>query len=132
MLPVPESVIIQVKKYQVAQKKFLTEYNLSNPLDLIFLSLHDYKRSSNYQPVRQKSINDMLKEICAKLSIEDEGKQMSLYSFRHTVCTQLASTPEMSYPWAAEKMGHSLNMFMKTYVGLSQDIEQKMNQLWVS
>ena len=132
LLPVPENVIDQVKEYQVAQKKFLTEYNLSNPLDLIFLSLHDYKRSSNYQPVRQKSINDMLKEICTKLSIESEGKQMSLYSFRHTVCTQLASTPEMSYPWAAEKMGHSLNMFMKTYVGLSQDIEQKMNQLWVS
>lgn len=72
----------------------------------------------------------MLKEICTKLSIESEGKQMSIYSFRHTVCTQLASIPEMSYPWAAEKMGHSLNMFMKTYVGVSQDINQKMNQLW--
>ena len=132
LLPVPKSVIDQVGKYQTAQKSFLAEYNLDNPVDLIFLNLHDYRRSSNYQPVRQKSINDMLKEICTKLSIENEGKRMSLYSFRHTVCSQLASTPGMSYPWAAEKMGHSLNMFMKTYVGLSQDIEQKMNQLWVS
>ena len=132
LLPVPKSVIDQVGKYQSAQKSFLAEYNLDNPVDLIFLNLHDYRRSSNYQPVRQKSINDMLKEICTKLSIENEGKRMSLYSFRHTVCSQLASTPGMSYPWAAEKMGHSLNMFMKTYVGVSQDINQKMNQLWVS
>ena len=130
LLPVPENVIDQVKEYQTAQKSFLRQHNLRNPLNLIFLNLHDYQKASDHQPITQKGINHMLKEICTKLSIEDEGKQMSLYSFRHTVCTQLASTPGMSYPWAAEKMGHSLNMFMKTYVGVSQDINQKMNQLW--
>lgn len=130
LLPIPENVINQVREYQTAQTNFLKQHDLSNPLNLIFLNLHDYKKADDHQPITQKGFNHMLKEICTKLSIESEGKQMSIYSFRHTVCTQLASTPEMSYPWAAEKMGHSLNMFMKTYVGVSQDINQKMNQLW--
>lgn len=132
LLPIPNEIIDQVKAYKVAQARFLQQHGLSNPQDLIFLNLHDYQKSSNNQPITQKGFNHMLKEICANLSIESGGKLMSIYSFRHTICTQLASTPEISYPWAAEKMGHSLNMFMKTYVGLSQDINQKMSQLWAS
>ena len=38
----------------------------------------------------------------------------------------------MSYPWAAEKMGHSLQMFMNTYVGVDPDMNKQMNKLWVS
>lgn len=131
LLPIPQEVIDLVKFYQVKQKQFLIDHDLDNPLDLVFMNLHDYKKASNQEPITQKAFNYMLKEICQQLDIKSNGQRMSLYSFRHTVCTQLANTPKMSYPWAADKMGHSLQMFMKTYVGLSTDIDNQMNHLWI-
>lgn len=57
---------------------------------------------------------------------------MSAYSFRHTICTNLADTPGMPYPWAAEKMGHSLQMFMNTYVGVDPAMNRQMAALWTN
>ncbi len=132
LLPLPKDVIDLVKQYETKQKEFLKKHDLENPLDLVFINLHDYKASANDQPIRQKSINMMLKNICDKLDIKSDDKQLSMYSFRHTICTNLANTPGMSYPWAAEKMGHSLQMFMNTYVGVDPNMNEKMNKLWVS
>lgn len=132
LLPLPKEVIILLKCYQDRQSSFLKEHELDNPLDLVFLNLHDYKSVANSQPIRQKSINDMLRNICQRLNIKAENKRLSMYSFRHTICTKLANTPGMSYPWAAEKMGHSLQMFMNTYVGVNPDMDRKMTKLWVS
>lgn len=132
LLPIPQDVIDLVKTYQTEQKQFLINHKLNNPLNLVFMNLHDYKKATNTEPITQKSFNYMLRQICQQLNISSNGQRMSLYSFRHTVCTQLANTPKMSYPWAADKMGHSLQMFMKTYVGLSEDINKKMNELWAS
>lgn len=121
-----------LKRYQDKQSRFLNEYELENPLDLVFMNLHDYKAAANDEPIRQKSINDMFKIICERLDIQPDDKQLSMYSFRHTICTNPANTPGMSYPWAAEKMGHSLQMFMNTYVGVDPDMNKQMNKLWVS
>ncbi|WP_251717817.1 tyrosine-type recombinase/integrase [Lactobacillus agrestimuris] len=131
VLPLPKEVVILLKRYKDKQYSFLKEHDLENQLGLIFVNLHDYKSVNSNQPIRQKSINDMLKEICRRLDIKANGKQMSLYSFRHSICTHLANVPGMSFTWAASKMGHSLQMFMNTYVGVDPSIDKKMTQLWV-
>lgn len=132
LLPLPKEVIALLKRYQDKQKAFLKDHALDNPLDLVFMNLHDYKAVANSQPIKQKSLNAMLKVICKRLNIQSGDKQLSMYSFRHTICTNLANTPGMSYPWAAEKMGHSLQMFMNTYVGVDPDMNKQMNKLWIS
>lgn len=132
LLPLPQEIVNLVKCYQDKQRAFLDEHKLDNPLDLVFMNLHDYKAVANNQPIKQKSLNAMFKVICKRLDIQSGDKQLSMYSFRHTICTNLANTPGMSYPWAAEKMGHSLQMFMNTYVGVDPDMNKQMNKLWVS
>jgi len=62
---------------------------------LIFINLHDYKSVSSSTPIKQKSLNDMLREIYRRLGIKFQDKRLSMYSFRHTVCTKLANTPGM-------------------------------------
>lgn len=132
VLPLPEDVIILIKRYKEKQDAFLKEHGLSNPLGLIFINLHDYKSSSNNEPIKQKSINEMLKEICNRLEIRADNKRMSLYAFRHSLCTHLANVPGMSFTWAADKMGHSLQMFMNTYVGVDPSIDREMTKLWIN
>jgi integrase len=132
VLPLPEEVIILLQRYKDKQSSFLKEHDLSNESDLIFINLHDYKSAFSNEPIRQRSINDMLREICKRLKIEAGDKRMSLYSFRHSICTHLANVPGMSFTWAAEKMGHSLQMFMNTYVGVDPSIDKEMTKLWVS
>lgn len=132
VLPIPSDVVLLLKQYQVKQDKYFKENNIINSSDLIFLNTHDYASATLSEPIRQKSINDMFKIICDQLEIKSNDKRLSLYSFRHTICTRLANTPNMSYPWAAEKMGHSLQMFMNTYVGVDPSINQKMTKLWLA
>lgn len=131
LLPIPEDVIILLQRYKDKQSSFLKEHEIDNSSGLIFINLHDYKSATENQLIRQRSINDMLKSICQKLDINANGQRMSLYSFRHTICTHLANVPGMSYTWAADKMGHSLQMFMNTYVGVDPSIDKKMTQLWI-
>ena len=107
-------------------------HGLTNPKGLIFLNLHDYKTCANNIPITQKSMNEMLKKICGKLNISGNGSQLSMYSFRHTLCTKLANKPGISYPWAAERMGNSLSIFMRVYVKADRDINRKMMDNWMS
>lgn len=132
VLPIPNDVVLLLKQYQIKQNKHFNENSIINSSDLIFLNTHDYASAALSEPIRQKSINDMFKIVCDKLEIKPNDKRLSLYSFRHTICTKLANTPNMSYPWAAEKMGHSLQMFMNTYVGVDPSINQKMTKLWLA
>lgn len=47
---------------------------------------------------------------------DSESLNISMHTCRHTVVTKLGYTPELSYPWVASRMGHTVKMFMKTYV----------------
>lgn len=80
-------------------------------------------------PIGQKSMNDLLKKICQKVGVANGDKQISMYTCRHTVATKLGNTAGMSYPWAASRMGHSLEMFMKTYVHADKNKNQEMMDL---
>lgn len=130
-LPISQELIDFIDTYKKEQKKFLKYHGLTNPKGLIFLNLHDYKTCANNIPITQKSMNEMLKKICGKLNISGNGSQLSMYSFRHTLCTKLANKPGISYPWAAERMGNSLSIFMRVYVKADRDVNQKMMDNWM-
>lgn len=98
----------------------------------MFLNLRNYRRAQKCEPLTQSGLTYTFKEICRKLGIDPNGKRMSIYSFRHTICAKLANTPGISYPWAAEKMGHTVSMFMKTYVGVDPDINSRMSEIWTA
>lgn len=131
-LPISQELIDFIDTYKKEQKKFLKYHGLTNPKGLIFLNLHDYKTCANNIPITQKSMNEMLKKICGKLNISGNGSQLSMYSFRHTLCTKLANKPGISYPWAAERMGNSLLIFMRVYVKPDRDVNQKMMDNWMA
>lgn len=132
LLPIPAKVIEQIKGYHTLQENFLKDHGLTNPKRLMFLNLRDYRRAQKCEPLTQSGLTYTFKEICRKLGIDPNGKRMSIYSFRHTICTKLANTPGISYPWAAEKMGHTVSMFMKTYVGVDPDINSRMSEIWTA
>ncbi|TVU93494.1 tyrosine-type recombinase/integrase [Lactobacillus gasseri] len=132
LLPVPDDLVDLIKAYEIQQKEFLKDHNIENIEDLVFLNIQNYKYAFENKPITQHGLNYMFKNICNKLDIKPKNKQLSLYCFRHTICTQLANVPGMSYPWAARKMGHSLDMFMKTYVGIDKSLNSQMDQLWLT
>lgn len=51
----------------------------------------------------QHSMNDMLKKLCDKVSIDSGDLNISMYTCRHTAATKLGNTPSMSYPWIASR-----------------------------
>lgn len=130
-LPISDGLADFIRNYEQRQKLFLRENGLSNPKGLIFLNLHDYKTATNEAPINQRSLNQMLCTICTRLGIDSGGKQLSMYSFRHTACTKLANKPGISYPWAAERMGHTLQVFMSTYVSTDRDRNRQMMTTWL-
>jgi integrase len=132
LLPVPKELIELIKEYQTLQEKFLKKHELANPTKLMFVNLRDYRRAKNCEPLTQSGLTCAFKDICKNLEIDSNGKRLSLYSFRHTICTKLANTPGISYPWAAKKMGHTVSRFMKTYVGVDPDINSRMSEIWTA
>ncbi|WLS84950.1 hypothetical protein [Lactobacillus apis] len=93
------------------------------------LNIKDYRLCALGCPIVQHSMNDMLKNICDRVGIDSNGLNISMYTCRHTVATKLGNTPGMSYPWAASRMGHTVKMFMKTYVHVDEDRNIEMSDL---
>lgn len=129
-LPLSPELADSISKYSKDQQKFLAIHHISNPEHLILLNIHDYKSAVNCYPICQRSMNLMVKQICNDLEIKSNKNRISMYSFRHTICTKLANEPRMSYPWAAARMGHSVEMFMNKYVSVDADVDYKMDEIW--
>lgn len=128
-LPLPEPLLQLFEKFKHRQNRFLFEHDMANKNDLIMLNIKDYRLCALGYPVVQKSMNDMLKNICEQVGIDSNGLNISMYTCRRTVATKLGNTPGMSYPWAASRMGHTVKMFMKTYVHVDEDRNIEMLDL---
>lgn len=128
-LPLSEPLLQLLKQFHQGQMDFLKEQNISNFNNFILLNIKDYRLCEMGYPITQKGMNDMLKKQCKLNDIDGNGLRLSMYTCRHTVATKLGNTPGMSYPWAASRLGHSLKMFMRTYVHVDQDRSANMLKL---
>lgn len=118
-----------LKDYRQKQEMLLNRKKLNNVNNLVLLNLTDFARCSKGLPIAQRSMNDMLKRTAKKVQVNNGPLAVTMYTCRHTVATKLGNTPNMSYPWAASRLGHSLQMFMRTYVHPDQDLNQSMLEL---
>lgn len=118
-------------QFKEAQEKFLKKRHLTNPNNFIFLNLNDYKKCALGYPVTQTSLNQMLHKLGQDIGLETGQKTWTMYSLRHTVATKLGNMPGISYPWAAERLGHSLSEFTRTYVHCDRDINEEMSKMWL-
>lgn len=110
----------------------MREKGIKNHNKFILLNLNDYRVAKLGCPVTQASLNEMLIKLGNEADITaPKEMQWSMYSLRHTVATRLGNTAGMSYPWAAARMGHTLEEFMQTYVHVDQDRSLEMLAKWV-
>lgn len=121
-----------IEAFHHSQTAYLEKHHLKNPNNLILLALDDYKKCALGQPVSQTALNKELRSLGKKIGVRPGKKTWSMYSLRHTVATKLGNNPQMSYPWAAARLGHRLDMFMKTYVHNDADIDKEMQRVWLS
>lgn len=131
-LPLSDDILGLLKKYHRKQTEFLQRKSIKNVNNFILLSLNDLARCTAGYPIAQRSMNDMLKAIVKKLGITGNGLSITMYTCRHTVASKLGNNPQMSYPWAASRLGHTLEMFMRTYVHPDEDMNESMLKLVVS
>ena len=125
-LPLSEPLLQLLEKFHHHQLELLKENKLANSNDWLMLNITDYNLCSLGYPITQKSMNDMLKQLSKKVGVNNQNLNVSMYTCRHTVATKLGNTPGMSYPWAASRLGHSLKMFMRTYVHVDEDRNEEM------
>lgn len=126
---ISSEVLGVLKIYQQKQKKMLKDKGIINKNSFILLNCRDSRLMKAGIPIGQKSMNDLLKKICLELNVANGNKPISMYTCRHTVATKLGNTPGILYPWAASRMGHSLELFMKTYVHDDKSKSQAMMDL---
>ena len=131
-LPISPKLKGYLDEFKVSQEKYLRERGITNRQNFIFLNLNDYKKCSMGYPVTQTSLNQMLRHLGNKIGLSIGNRTWTMYSLRHTVATKLGGTPGMSYPWAAERMGHTLAEFTRTYVHSDRDMDTRMTKLWLN
>jgi len=56
---------------------------MANKNDLIILNIKDHRLCALGYPIVQKSMNDMLKNICKQVGIDSNGLNISMYTCRH-------------------------------------------------
>lgn len=131
-LPVSNEVVDILEKFHKKQVSFLKRKNIKNTNSFILLNLTDYKRCIAGFPIAQRTMNDMLKRVAKQLEVGNGALRVSMYTCRHTVASKLGNNPKMDYPWAANRLGHTFQMFLQTYVHPDASKDAKMLDLIVS
>ena len=79
----PEPLLQLLEKSKHRQNRFLFEHDMANKNDLIILNIKDHRLCALGYPIVQKSMNDMLKNICKQVGIDSNGLNISMYTCRH-------------------------------------------------
>ncbi|EKP90040.1 tyrosine-type recombinase/integrase [Oenococcus oeni] len=114
-LAINPRIIKLIKRYMNFQTLLLKEIKTENSGQLIFLNINDYQKAGMGYPITQAALNKTLKIFARKYQFENADK-ISLYFLRHTVATELFHQLPDRLEVAAQFMGHSTEMFIKTYV----------------
>ena len=96
------SSTISTYRYKGDEYDFLFATSTGTPL-----SYHNFRREYN--------------KIRAQVDYSSYDHPCKPHEIRHSVATALAHTPGLSYADAAEFLGHSLEVFMNTYVHATND-----------
>ncbi|WEV39783.1 tyrosine-type recombinase/integrase [Lactobacillus sp. ESL0681] len=128
-LPLSEDLYNLLLCYKSSQDKILNNKGIVNGNNFILLNVRDYRRAEQGMPIVQTSMNEIIKKIAKKVGVQATSKEINMYTCRHTIATKLGNTPGMSYPWAASRLGHTTEMFLKTYVHVARDQSQYMMKL---
>lgn len=131
-LALSPALLSVLKDYHQKQQMLLNRKKLKNGNNFVLLNLTDFNRCATGLPIAQHSMNDMLKRTAKKVGVNNGPLSVTMYTCRHTVATKLGNTANMSYPWVASRLGHSLQMFMRTYVHPDRDLNKSMLELSVS
>ena len=131
-LPISKNLVETLSKFKDIQQTYLQSKQIENKCNFILLNLNNYQKASSGIPVNQHRMNDMLHKLGKLANIKVlPNEKWSMYSLRHSAATKLGNTPNMSYPWAASRLGHTLAQFMKTYVHVDKDIDLNMENKWL-
>ena len=131
-LPLSATTTKLLKEFHEKQLLLLNRKGIINRNQFVFLNLTDYARCAAGKPIAQRTMNDMIKRLCKKVHVENGQLRVSMYTCRHTVATKLGNNPNMDYVWAADRLGHSFDMFLHTYVHPDKDKDEEMLNMIVS
>ena len=125
-----DDVLEALQIFHQKQTDYLKNNGLKNKDNRILLSLQDFRRTDNGKVISQKSMNEALKRLCRKLEIKNEDGVISLYTCRHTVATK-ASELGINPAIAANRLGNSIEVYLKKYVHQPQDIIYDSLKTWI-
>lgn len=128
-LPISNNLVELLLNYQKKQRKLLRDKGIINRNKFILLIMRDKRLTADGVPIGQASMNIIIKKVAEKIGVNATSKKINMYTCRHTVATKLGNTPGISYPWAAFRLGHTTEMFLKTYVHVAKDKSQAMMDL---
>lgn len=130
-LPLDEQSFALIQKFKARQTKLLARYKIKNQYHLIMLNLRDFKRAKENRVISQSAMNAMLKRICRKQKIYTDVSKISLYTCRHSIAT-LTAAKGMNAAWTANRLGHSLEVYLKKYVHPANSLSSDLLAQWLT
>ena len=127
-LTMSTSLIQAIKTFKREQKLFLDNWGIENKEDLVLLCLTDKRLASLSRPITQRSMNSMVQKLTRQIGVKTE-LHISCYTLRRTAASKIARI-NPNYPLDAARLGHSLSVFMNTYVKADQSSDG-INDGWI-